>query len=140
MKPGGGTPLDSEATQPESTEVGTIDSITITGLSARGFHGVLPEERVQGQDFVADIEMLLDRFPEDDDLAGTVDYSAVADLVVATIESGPHQLIETLANEIAANILDSAPLAQSVRVTVHKPSAPIAHTFRDVAVTITRSR
>lgn len=82
----------------------------------------------------------VESWPSDDDLASTIDYSQVADLVVATVESGPYQLIETLAQAIAQAILDRQPLASSVEVTVHKPSAPLRQAFTDVAVTITRSR
>lgn len=117
-----------------------IDTITITGLTARGFHGVFPEERADGQDFVVDVELSVPTLPSHDDLEATIDYSAVADLVVGVIESEPVQLIETLASQIATGILKSQAMAQSVRVTVHKPDAPIAHQFTDVAVTITRSR
>lgn len=84
--------------------------------------------------------MALTAFPESDDLDGTVNYAAVADTVVAAIESGPYQLIETLARHIVTDVLASQPLAQSVTVTVHKPQAPIEHPFGDVAVTLTRSR
>ena len=79
-------------------------------------------------------------WPCDDDLASTIDYSEVAELVVSTIESGPFQLIETLAEVIAQAILEQQPLTSSVQITVHKPSAPLPQAFTDVAVTITRSR
>lgn len=118
----------------------TIDTITLTGLTARGFHGVLPRERAEGQEFVVDVEMAVESLTGSDDLGATIDYSRVADVVVAAIGSGPHQLIETLAHEIVVNIFESEPLARSVRATVHKPSAPLPHAFKDVAVTITRSR
>lgn len=134
------TPVDSQSSQPRNDKVTTIDTITLTGLKARGFHGVLEHERTEGQDFVADVEVSVERFPDGDDLSQTVDYAAMADVVVQTIQSGPYRLIETLAEQIATNVLDFAPSAPSVRVTVHKPNAPIAHAFQDVAVTITRSR
>jgi 7,8-dihydroneopterin aldolase/epimerase/oxygenase len=120
--------------------VNDIDTITITGLTARGYHGVFPEERENGQDFIVDVKMSVAKLTSSDDLDSTIDYGHVADLVVTVIESGPFQLIETVANEIAARILGSQPLAESVAVTVHKPDAPIAHAFNDVAVTINRSR
>lgn len=124
----------------EYPEVIHIDTITLTGLTARGFHGVFPEERAEGQDFVVDVTMSLEALPSSDDLGATIDYGHVADVVVEMIQSGPFRLIETLAHAIVAKILESQPLARSVRVTVHKPNAPIEHAFKDVAVTITRSR
>jgi dihydroneopterin aldolase len=48
-------------------------------------------------------------------------------------------LIETLADRLAAACLvDRRVLAATV--TVHKPQAPIAHEFADVAVTLRRTR
>ncbi len=57
----------------------------------------------------------------------------------AAVESDPVDLIETLAQRIAdVCLLDSR--VEWVRVTVHKPDAPIDASFRDVALTITRSK
>lgn len=89
---------------------------------------------------MVDVTLSVAALPDDDDLTSTIDYSEVAGCVVSTIESGPFQLIETLAHEIVRAVLASQPLAESVRITVHKPSAPLVQTFTDVAVTITRSR
>lgn len=89
---------------------------------------------------MVDVELGVNALPSSDALEDTVNYAAVADTVVAAIEAGPFQLIETLATDIVVNILESQPLALRVTVTVHKPEAPIAHPFSDVAVTITRSR
>lgn len=117
-----------------------IDTITLTGVRARGFHGVLSKERAQGQDFFIDVTLYVSELPTNDELDSTVDYSTVADIIVKTTGSGPFQLIETLAHELAMNILAFAHTAESISVTVHKPDAPIGHPFEDVAVTITRSR
>ncbi|WP_199729852.1 dihydroneopterin aldolase [Tessaracoccus sp. OH4464_COT-324] len=117
-----------------------MDTITITGLRARGFHGVFDEERKTGQEFVVDVELSVPVLSATDELADTVNYAEVADLVIRNVQSGPYQLIETLAGVIADEILLTQPLAAAVRVRVHKPEAPIAHPFADVAVSITRSR
>ncbi|RRD05516.1 dihydroneopterin aldolase [Arachnia propionica] len=116
-----------------------IDVIAITGLSAVGFHGVFPEERRDGQRFVVDVELGLRIDTRRDDLAATVNYAEVADVVRREIEGEPCQLIETLAGRIADRCL-AAPPVQQVRVTVHKPEAPVPHDFTDISVTITRSR
>ncbi len=101
---------------------------------------MFPEERERGQEFVVDVEISVRALSTTDDLASTVDYSAVAEQVVAAIQSGPYQLIETLAGEIAVNILANHPLAERATVTVHKPGAPLPQAFDDVSVTTTRSR
>jgi dihydroneopterin aldolase len=117
------------------------DRIILRGLRARGRHGCLPAERELGQEFVIDVALGLDARPaaEDDDLLRTVDYGALADRLVAVVEGEPVNLIETLAERLAALCLDP-PQVEEVEVTVHKPSAPVPHPFADVAVTIHRSR
>lgn len=87
-----------------------------------------------------DVELSVPVLSATDELADTVNYAEVADLVIRNVQSGPYQLIETLAGVIADEILLTQPLAAAVRVRVHKPEAPIAHPFADVAVSITRSR
>lgn len=115
------------------------DQITLTGLRASAFHGVLEQERHTGQVFLVDVTVELD-FAEaaaSDDLALTIHYGELAEEIVAAVESDPVDLIETVAERVAKVVLAHRP-AQLVRVTVHKPSAPIAVPFDDVSVTITR--
>ncbi|WP_395107514.1 dihydroneopterin aldolase [Actinomadura sp. SCN-SB] len=120
---------------------GGLDRIELRGLRARGRHGVLPAERELGQEFVVDVSLGLDTAPAaaDDDLSRTVDYGSLADRLVAVVEGDPVNLIETLAERLAAVCLQDAVVAEA-EVTVHKPSAPVPHPFADVAVRIRRSR
>lgn len=117
------------------------DRVVLTGLRARGRHGVFDHEREQGQHFVVDVALALDLRPAStsDDLRRTVDYGTLAEAVVADVQGEPLNLIEALAERIAQTCLGQAAVAQ-VEVTVHKPEAPIGVAFTDVAVTITRSR
>ncbi len=121
--------------------MGHSDEITLTGLTVFGRHGVFAHERRDGQEFVVDVTMRLDmrRAAETDDVADTVHYGEIAERIAAVIGGRPVALIETLATRIADEVL-SEPLIHSVRVTVHKPHAPIALAFDDVAVTIERRR
>ena len=120
---------------------GEADSITHTGLRATAFHGVLDDERRDGQVFVLDVTVFLDLEPAaaGDALAETIHYGELATEIVEAVERDPVDLIETVADRIAGVVLAYA-AAQAVRVTVHKPSAPIPVPFDDVAVTITRVR
>jgi 7,8-dihydroneopterin aldolase/epimerase/oxygenase len=115
------------------------DLITLTGLRAFGHHGVLPEERRDGQDFVVDVQLSVDTrlAAAADDLAATVDYAELADRLAAVVAGEPVQLLETLAARLADACL-ADPRVITAQVTVHKPSAPIAHVFTDVAVTVER--
>jgi dihydroneopterin aldolase len=118
-----------------------LDRITITGIEAYGHHGVLPEERRDGQRFVVDVDLGLDTraAARSDDLSRTVDYGSLTQRVHDAVASDPVDLIETLAQRVAGLVLDVEPV-RWVRVTVHKPEAPIPVAFADVAVTIERSR
>ena len=117
------------------------DRIVLQGVSARGFHGVLDVEKADGQDFVVDVMLEVDlRRPGGSDLlAHTVNYAEVAADTVALITGPSLDLIETLADRIAAAAL-RRPLVQAVQVTVHKPHAPVGVPFGDVKVVLERRR
>jgi len=118
---------------------GQIDELAILGVECFGHHGVFEFERREGQAFLIDLVLGLDTSPAaaSDDLSDTVDYGSLVAQVKASVERDPVDLIETLAQRIAdVCLLDDR--VQWVRVTVHKPDAPIDATFRDVALTITR--
>ena len=118
-----------------------LDRVALRGLRGFGRHGVLPSERANGQPFLVDVELGLDtrRAAKSDDLTDTVDYAGLADRVVALVEGEPVNLIETLAERIAAMCLENDGVEQ-VQITVHKPEAPVTVAFEDVSVTIMRSR
>jgi dihydroneopterin aldolase len=118
-----------------------LDHLTLTGLRASAFHGVFDHERRDGQDFLIDVTVWLNTAAAatGDDLAKTINYGELAEEVVASVERDPVDLIETVAERIAAVVL-AHDAAERVRVTLHKPSAPIAVPFADVSITITRSR
>jgi dihydroneopterin aldolase len=113
----------------------------LVGVEGFGYHGVLPAERRDGQRCLVDVDLHLDlaAAAADDDLLATVDYSQVAAEIMAVVEGEPCQLIETVAGRIAQALLRFEQVT-SVRVTVHKPQAPIGVPFRDVSVSLVRAR
>lgn len=117
------------------------DAISLTGLRVRGYHGVYAEERRTGQDFVVDVRLDVDLAVagRSDDVADTVHYGALAQRLAGVVAGEPVDLIETLAERLAAVCLADARVA-AVEVTVHKPQAPIPLRFADVAVVIRRER
>ncbi len=119
----------------------TPDSIRLTGVSATGFHGVFDHERREGQTFVVDLVIELDtrRAAATDDLEHTLNYGTLAEQVVAVLRGEPANLIETVAERIAATVL-AHPQVHGVEVTVHKPQAPITVPFGDVEVRVRRDR
>ena len=117
------------------------DRITLSGLRARGHHGVFDFERAGGQEFTVDAALELDLAPAaaSDDVADTVHYGELAERLVAVIAGEPVNLIETLAQRLA-DVCLADPRVRVATVTVHKPQAPIPHEFADVTVTIQRER
>lgn len=118
-----------------------LDTIALRGLRVRGHHGVLPEERRDGQDFVLDAVLAVDvrEAAAGDDLAATVDYGTLAARLADAVGRDPVDLIETLAERLAAICLED-PRVGVVELTVHKPQAPVGLPFTDVAVTVRRGR
>ncbi|MBN6190877.1 MULTISPECIES: dihydroneopterin aldolase [Microbacterium] len=118
-----------------------LDEIVLTGLTVFGRHGVYAHEREEGQEFTIDLRLRLslEQAAGSDDVADTVHYGELAERVAAVVAGEPVNLIETLAERIAAVALDDRRV-QGVTVTVHKPHAPIPLEFADVAVTVHRTR
>lgn len=124
-----------------SSDRASSDRLTLRGISAVGHHGVYDFERAQGQRFVVDVVCSLDLSgaAAGDDLSQTVDYGALASMIVADIEGNPLNLIEALALRIATSCLNHQRI-DAVEVTVHKPEAPMPVEVADAAVTLTRSK
>lgn len=117
------------------------DTITVSGIAAIGHHGVFDHERRDGQTFVADVTLHVDSRPAAaaDSLALTVDYGLVSEQVAAVLSGEPADLVETVAERIAAAVL-THPGVHAVDVVVHKPQAPVPVPFTDVTVRIHRDR
>ncbi len=111
------------------------DYISITGLEVTTCHGVLAEEKVEPQRFIADIGFDIDlrRAGESDDLTASISYADIAQAAHRILLDGPVDLIETLAERIAAEVL-TRPEAERVTVTIHKPQAPAGVPFHDAAL------
>ena len=116
------------------------DQIRVTGIKAFGYHGVLPHEATEGQDFIVDLLITLDlrAVSLSDDLRETINYADLAQIAHDNIVGERVQLIERLAGRIAEEISSAYSQITSVSVTVHKPHAPVAVVFDDISVTITK--
>jgi 7,8-dihydroneopterin aldolase/epimerase/oxygenase len=116
-----------------------MDELSVTGIECFAHHGVFEHEKREGQVFVVDLVLGLDTrtAAASDDLHDTVDYGSLVAQVKAAVESDPVDLIETVAERISGVCLTDSRV-EWARVTIHKPGAPIAATFGDVTLTITR--
>ncbi len=99
------------------------------------------EEKV-GQRFMIDLELAIDLAPagRSDKLADTASYSAIVETATQAFTQKSFRLVEAAAAAVADALLAGFPQITSVRVTVHKPHAPIAAIFNDVGVSILRTR
>ena len=119
------------------------DRILLEGMVFHGRHGTLPAERELGQPFVVDVELRLDLRAAGlaDDLTRTVDYSEVHRRAKEIVEGPPVGLTETVAERLAAAVLEEHPPVEAVRVKVGKPNVRLGDTvLAGSAVEITRRR
>jgi dihydroneopterin aldolase len=118
------------------------DCIFLRGIELSACHGVLPDERTRPQRFVIDSEVWLetDGYARSDDYRRAICYGAILDAIVEVV-GGPHKrLIEALALAIGDELLRRFQSIDAVRITVHKPEAPLRGKLADVGVSLTRRR
>jgi dihydroneopterin aldolase len=118
------------------------DRIFINGLSLHAYHGVVPYEGKVGQTFNIDLELDIDLSDaaRSDKVVDTVSYDKVVECAAGVFRAQKFKLIEAAAGRVADAVLAAFPRVNLVKVTIHKPHAPIAATFSDVGVTLVRSR
>ncbi len=116
------------------------DRLLLEGLQFFGHHGDVEAERALGGRVDVDVEIRSDlrRAGRSDELQDTVDYVRCYEAVRRVVETRQHNLLETVAEEIAVELLSDARVT-SVRVRVAK-QPPLAGIFRRFAVVIERDR
>ena len=116
------------------------DRLHLEGLQFFGHHGDVEAERTLGGRVDVDVEIRTDLQAAgvSDALDDTVDYVHCYQTVRAVVETRRHNLLETVAADIAAELLDDARIL-AVRVRVAK-QPPIAGVFHRFAVVIERDR
>lgn len=119
-----------------------MEKIIIKGLRLRAYHGVNPEEKVDGQMFELDITAYLDAKSAtvSDELGDTVSYAKIIKTVRSVFTAESYNLIEYAANKVGTEILNSYPALEKVTVLLKKPEAPIKADFDYVAVEETLTR
>jgi 7,8-dihydroneopterin aldolase/epimerase/oxygenase len=119
-----------------------LDRITLTRIGVFAYHGVYEEESRLGQRFYISVSLRLDlsEAGRKDDLNATISYADIAQRVQEIAVGERFQIIEALAEAIAAAVLAEFPRVAEVEVTVEKPNAAVAALLENIAVTITRGR
>ena len=118
------------------------DTIFINGLVMHAHHGVMKHETKVGQRFVIDMLLSIDlkNASRSDKLADTIDYAAIVEVASRTFTGRNFRLVEAAGGAVADAVLKEFPQVKSVRITIHKPHAPISAIFDDVGVILERSR
>ncbi|MHB8718824.1 MAG: dihydroneopterin aldolase [Candidatus Dormibacteria bacterium] len=116
------------------------DLLLLEGLQFFGHHGDVEAERTLGGRVDVDVEIRTDlrRAGASDSLDDTLDYVGCFDAVRRVVETRRHNLLEAVAEDVAAVLLAN-PRVDSVRVRVAK-QPPIAGVFHRFAVVIDRQR
>lgn len=116
------------------------DEIHIDNLEVYAHHGVFPQEKETGQPFFVNLVLYADirGAGQRDDLSLSTHYGEVCHLVTKWMQEHTYDLIETVAETAAEQILLSYPLVQAVDVEIRKPQAPIGLPFESVSVKIHR--
>lgn len=119
-----------------------MDKIIVKDLKLFCYHGVNPEEKVDGQNFVFDIEAFLDLgLPcKTDNVDDTVSYAKIIKTVRRVAQSEKNNLLEYVSQRVVDALFEEFPMIEKINLTLKKPEAPIKADFDYVAVQIERVR
>lgn len=115
------------------------DIIRLNGMSFYGYHGVSAAEKETGREFQVDCELEVDlaEAGHSDRLTDTIDYAEVHRIIRETVEGTAFSLLEALANDLTAKLLDNFP-AYRVTLRVRKMNPPIPGHVKHIEIEITR--
>ena len=118
------------------------DQVFVSGLALHAYHGVMQHEARVGQTFKLDLVLDIDlmQASRSDKLADTVGYDQVVEVASRAFCDKRYRLVEAAAGAVAEAVLARFEQVTAIRVTIHKPHAPVAATFDDVGVSIFRNR
>lgn len=113
-----------------------IQTIKLAGIDAFGHHGVFDFEKQNGQQFLIDAEIEFDASEAiaSDDVANTLNYAQLAELIKQNVESDPVDLLETLVSRVTRMLIALDPKIISVFIRITKPSAPMDSSLGKVSI------
>ena len=117
-----------------------MDYIKITGLKIFAHHGVLPEEKKNGQDFYINARLFysMKQPGKTDDLNDAINYAQVCAFMTETFNAQSFDLIEAAAEHLCHAVLLEFSALEKIELELCKPHAPIGLPFTDVSVNMTR--
>ena len=119
-----------------------MDKIIVKDLKLFCYHGVNPEEKVDGQNFLFDIEafLALDLPCKTDNVDDTVSYAKIIKTVRRVAQNEKNDLLEHVAQRVVDALFEEFPKIEKIILSLKKPEAPIKADFSYVAVQIERVR
>ena len=116
--------------------------IRLSDLRFRAYHGVLPQERVVGNDYYVNLCLTL-RASADatytDQLEGTVNYAEAYQIVQAEM-AVPSALLEHVAQRILTRLFNRFDLVEKAAIEVTKINPPFSADGAKAAVLLTATR
>lgn len=119
-----------------------MDKILIRDLKIFAYHGVNPEEKEQGQNFIFDIDLSVNMIKAcfSDNVEDTVSYAKVIKTVTRVCTAEKYDLLEKVAQVVCDEILEEYPAVFNISLTLKKPDAPMKADFGWVGVSVYRER
>lgn len=118
------------------------DKIIIKDLKIYAYHGVNPEEKEDGQNFIFDIDAFVDISVPciSDDVEDTVSYAKIIKETIKIFTAQKDDLLERAAQRVAQGLFERFEKIEALRILLKKPEAPIKADFGYVGVEIYRER
>jgi len=119
-----------------------MDRINIKGLEIQAKHGVFAEEKANAQRFLVSAELYMDlrEAGKTDDLTKTIHYGNICHAIKGFVENNSFDLLETVVEKLAEELLIKNPALQEVWLEIQKPDAPIGLEFETISIDIERRR
>jgi len=116
------------------------DEIRIEQLEVYAYHGVFPEEKRKGQNFLVNAVLYTDtrEAGKSDQLTRSTDYGEVCGFIAGWMRDNTCNLIEAVAERLAQAVLLEYDLIAGIDLEIRKPEAPIEQPFGCVSVKIHR--
>lgn len=118
----------------------TNDFIKVTNLKIFAHHGVLEEEKQNGQDFYLNAKIYLElrKAGMTDALDETVNYDEICICIAEVFAKKVFDTIEAAAEYTVQEVMVRFPKVQAMELEVRKPHAPLTYVPEDISVTIYR--
>lgn len=118
------------------------DEIIIKNLKIYAYHGVMPEEKSEGQTFYLDVTLFSDLSKPccSDNVSDTINYDEVCNCAYRIMTENTYDLIERASQAVCDGIFAEFPQVKQIELTLKKPDAPVKCDIEYAAVKICRKR